>query len=191
MSLHEERGAMVVADVAALPPSPLVVAEGSTVPAWVVSNGAAPDAAIWLLPTPEFQRASLGARASRLASVLTETIEAEAREHGAPVLRVDGTTGIQALTAAVEAHFARMLAAGPSARSPAERQALLREANLAVVGQVRGYHARPWSEGDAEASVRTFLCECGDPACPLDVRASVADAAAGPVLAHGRPGEPG
>ena len=39
----------------------------------------------------------------------------------------------------------------------AERRALLREANAAIVAQVRGYYARPWAEGDAESVVREAL----------------------------------
>jgi hypothetical protein len=34
----------------------------------------------------------------------------------------------------------------------AERRALLREANLAIVEQVRGYFARPWATGDSEVA---------------------------------------
>jgi hypothetical protein len=60
MSLHRERGEMVIDDLHALPPAPLVVAEGSEVPAWVISRGLADvTRAIWLMPTPSFQRASL------------------------------------------------------------------------------------------------------------------------------------
>jgi hypothetical protein len=41
MSLHAERGPMVLDDLRALPDSPLVVAEGSTLPAQAVSSGIA------------------------------------------------------------------------------------------------------------------------------------------------------
>mgnify|MGYP001049043347 CR=1 FL=1 len=58
MSLHVERGPMVVEDVRALPPEPLVVAEGSTMPASLVPV----DRALWLLPTPELQRQRLEER---------------------------------------------------------------------------------------------------------------------------------
>jgi hypothetical protein len=65
MSLHAERGPMVLDDLRALPDSPLVVAEGSTLPAHAVSSGIADcSRAVWFLPTDEFQRALLvlGAR---------------------------------------------------------------------------------------------------------------------------------
>jgi len=58
MSLHRERGPMVVDDLAGLPDHPLVVAEGTTLPARAVD----PARSVWLLPTPEFQRARLDAR---------------------------------------------------------------------------------------------------------------------------------
>jgi hypothetical protein len=63
MSLHAERGPMVLDDLRALPRSPLVVAEGSTLPAQAVSSGiAGRSRAVWLLPTDDFQRALLEAR---------------------------------------------------------------------------------------------------------------------------------
>jgi len=46
---------------------------------------------------------------------------------------------------------------------------LAADGNEAVVAQVRGYHAPPWAEGDPEAVIRTFVCECGDPACEASV----------------------
>jgi hypothetical protein len=95
---------------------------------------------------------------------------------------VEDTTDV---AAAVEQRFAAALAAGPCARTHAERQALLREANAAIVAQVRGYHARPWATGDPDAVVRAFACECGDPACQADLELTVAAAAGGPALAAG------
>jgi hypothetical protein len=53
------------------------------------------------------------------------------------------------------------------------------------VAQVRGFFARPWAGGDAEEVERSFLCECGDPACAEDVETTVAAAAAAPVLTSG------
>lgn len=195
LSLHRDRGPMVVEDVRGLPASPLIVAEGSTVPPAIVTSGSA-DAtrALWLLPTLEFQRARLEEQGippgpTQLYLLLAAEIERDAREHGAPTLTVDGSRGVGAMTALVEARFADILSAGPRAKTVAERRALLREANDAIVAQVRGYHARPWAEGDAEAAVREFVCECGDPACEAVVEVAVGAfaraAKAGPVLAEG------
>jgi hypothetical protein len=185
LSLHHERGPMVVDDLLALPRSPLVVAEGSTLPAARVPPGAP---AVWLLPTREFQRARLDERGHgrgprELAFLLAETIEGEVNAAGVPSLVVDGTLDVEAIVAAVEELFAEPLARGPRAETAAERCALLREANESVVGQVRAYFARPWAEGDPDDVVRTFLCECGDSACVQTVEARVGAAADQPVLA--------
>jgi hypothetical protein len=191
MSLHAERGPMVLDDLCALPDSPLVVAEGSTLPAQAVSSGIADRSrAVWLLPTGDFQRDLLGARGTppgptALYLLLAEQIACEASEHGAPTLRLDGSLDLEATAAAVEELFAEALAEGPRAKTRAERRALLREANKAIVAQVRGYYARPWAEGDAESVVREFLCECGTTACHASVHVPVAAVVAGAVLAPG------
>ncbi len=83
----------------------------------------------------------------------------EASEHGAPTLTVDGSRDVEAMVAAVEELLAEALTDGPCAETPAERRALLREANEAIASQVRPYYARPWAEGDAESVVREFICE--------------------------------
>jgi hypothetical protein len=185
MSLHRERGAMVLDDLAALPPAPLIVAEGSPLPA----RAADPERSVWLLPTPDLQRARLAARATtggvaELYASLADVIAREAAEHALPTIAVDGTQGIEAMTAAVESRFAGAIAAGPRAETIAGRRALLREMNDDVVAQVRAYHARPWAEGDPEAVVRSFVCECGDPACEDEVDLTVGEAASAPALAH-------
>lgn len=62
MSLHRERGPMVIDDLRALRTSPLVVAEGSVLPASALSSGIADRSrAVWFIPTPDFQRATLTA----------------------------------------------------------------------------------------------------------------------------------
>lgn len=187
LSLHRERGPMVVDDLQALPRSPLVVADGSTLPAGAVRDRSR---AVWLIPTQEFQLARLDERVvSRgtrdLYRVLAETIDHEARAGGIPIVVVDGSESVEATVDAVERLFAGALAAGPRAETLLERQALLREANESVVAQVRGYFARPWASGDPEAVVRAFLCECGDTSCALEVETRVEVAAAGRVLAPG------
>ena len=187
MSLHRERGPMVVEDLTGLPRCPLVIAEGSTLPAGAVADRSR---AVWLMPTPDFQRALLDERGvargpRRLFSALAETIEREAREHGVRVLFMDGSRSADRTVAAVELLFEDALAEGPRAETVLERQALLREANEALAAQVRGYYARDWTEGDADNVVRSFLCECGDRRCDVNVETSVGAAAAAPVLAPG------
>jgi hypothetical protein len=191
MSLHVERGPMVVDDIRCLPDSPLLVAEGSTLPPAAVSSALAdPGRALWLIPTREFQLRQLAERGtppgpSRLYLLLGEVIERDAREHGVPMLEVDGSRGIAETVAAVEDRFAAALAAGPRTEGLAERRKLLRESNEAIAAQVRGYYARPWADGDAETVVREFICECGDAGCEASVDLPVGDLSAGPLLAPG------
>jgi hypothetical protein len=191
MSLHAERGPMVLDDLRALPDAPLVVAEGSTLPAQAISSGTADRSrAVWLLPTDDFQRALLGARSTppgptALYLLLAERIAREASEHGVPRLILDGSLDLEATVAAVEELFAEALAEGPRAETRAERRVLLREANEAIVAQVRGYYARPWAEGDAESVVREFLCECGSTGCYASVHVPVAAVMAGAVFVPG------
>lgn len=191
MSLHSERGPMIVDDLRALPSSPLIVAEGSPLPPQAVSSGIAdPSRAVWLIPTPGFHRAQLeksqlapGPR--ELSFVLAAEIEREAKEHAAPTLTVDGSHGIDETAVVLEERFADALAAGPSAETLTDRRALLREANAAIVAQVRGYYARPWAQGDADSVLRTFVCECGDTNCASTVDLAIGAFAVGPVLALG------
>ncbi|MEN3279941.1 MAG: hypothetical protein V7607_1081 [Solirubrobacteraceae bacterium] len=186
MSLHRERGPMVLDDLRALPAQPLVVAEGSPLPA---SGIADPARAVWLIPTPAFQRAQLAARgttggAAELYALLNEVITQEATEHSVPTLTIDGSRTIEETTRAVESLFSDAIAAGPRAKTLEERRALLREINEAIVAQVRGYYARPWSKGDPDAVVRAFVCECGDTTCEIDLELPVGEVATRPALAH-------
>ncbi len=195
LSLHRERGQMVIDDLRRLPTSPLIVAEGSPLaPAGVSSGVAERSRAVWLLPTPEFQRAQLEQRElprgpRELYLLLAEEIERQARKHAVPILDIDGSRDIDETVAAVERLFAEALAEGPRAETLDKRRALLREANTAIVSQVRGYFSRPWADGDADVVVREFLCECGDPACTASVRLTVGAVSASPALApsHHRP----
>lgn len=59
MSLHRERGRMIVDDLRELPASPLIVAEGTTVSSLAAGDRAR---AVWLIASPEFQRAQLDQR---------------------------------------------------------------------------------------------------------------------------------
>jgi hypothetical protein len=185
MSLHAERAPMVVEDVRRLPSSPLIVAEGTPVSAALIVDRAR---AVWLLPTRALQRSRLEERRlepgkMELYLLLAAELEREAREYAMPVVTVDPTSEVDEIVAAVEQRFADALAAGPRAETTGERRALLREANEAIVRQLRGYYGRPWVDGDADEVVRTFHCECGDPACVLVADVRVCHAAAHPVLA--------
>jgi hypothetical protein len=191
MSLRAERAPMVLDDLRALPVSPLILAEGSTLPAAAVSSGVAGRSrSVWLLPTAEFQEAQLAARRTRpgpatLYRLLRQVAEGDAREHGVVTLGVDGSRALPQMVSAVERLFRHALVMGPRAGTPAERRQLLREMNEAVVAQVRDYHARPWAAGEADLVEQLFVCECCEPECVADVRVAVGEAAPGPVLAAG------
>lgn len=191
LSLDRERGPMILDDVRRLPAAPLVVAEGTPLrPDLVAPVLSAPSRSVWLVLTPELHRARLescGARESAIqrSLLLSREIRERAIARGLPVLTVDGSVGIDDAVAAAEEILADALAAGPRVATLRERRLLLRQANAAIAAQVRGYLARPWAEGDPEAVVRMFLCECGDTACEASVEVAVGASAAGPVLAPG------
>ena len=82
MSLHRERGAMVVEDVGVLPNAPLVVAEGTVItPSCLPARARA----VWILPSADRQERQLLAgdgRSSALYRLLTEEIAPRSlREH--------------------------------------------------------------------------------------------------------------
>lgn len=191
MALHRERGFMVVDDINALPSAPLVIAEGSVLPAWAISEGIVEHScAVWLLPTPQFHQQQLVARGTvdgpaRLYKLLGPVIHDEAIAHGVTTITIDGSQGIDDIYAQVEQLFAEHLTAGPHANTLSERQQLLREMNEAVIAQVRGYYARPWATGDPDLAMNTFVCECGTPTCEESLTLTIGEATSGSLLAPG------
>jgi hypothetical protein len=185
MSLHRERGTMILDDLRALPTAPLTVVEGTP-----VTPAVAGEPAVWLLPTAEFQRAQLSGRrlnpgTATLYRLLADEIAREVAEHGRQVVVVDGRLGVVGTVRAVEHAFGSTLRAGPTATTADERRALLREANDAIVAQHRAYAARPWASPDALTVVRAFACECGRANCTVEIDLPVDAVGARPVLAVG------
>lgn len=177
MSLHRERGAMAVDDVHALPADPLIVAEGTCLTPSAVG---VTDCALWMLPSEEVQRArlderGLGANVADLYRLLVREIAGEVEEFGGQRLIVDGTHSIAETVAAVEEIFARQLADGPIAATVAERQALVRFSNRAIVVQYETGCARPWATADLRTLVRPFSCECGGVDCDELIELAIAD----------------
>lgn len=184
MALHHERGPMILDDVAELPAAPLTVVEGTP-----VTPAVAGEHAVWLLPTPEVQEERLARRdlpdgVRTLFRLLAREVAQEVAAHGRPVIVVDGRLGVDGTVAAVERAFGPALRDGPHATTDAERRALLRYANAAIVAQHRAFAARPWASAGALAAVRAFACECGRAGCLAEVDLPVR-AAAVPVLASG------
>ncbi len=190
MALQTERGSMVLEDLWAMPPSPLVLAEGSTLPAAAVGAGVEASRVVWLMPTEAFQEAQFTARRlgdgpAALYRLLRRRAEADVRAFGLRTVTVDGSRGLLETMASVEHLLSAGLAGGPHAVTLGDRRQLLREMNLAVVVQVQGYYGRPWASGTADGVRQVFVCECAGVECDLEVEATVADAAAAPVLAAG------
>ena len=159
MSLHRERGPMVLDDLRALPAAPLTVVEGTP-----VTPAVAGEHAVWLLPTPEVQEERLAGRGladgvRTLYRLLAREIGEEVAAHGGRVIVVDGRVGVDETVAAVERAFGAALRDGPRATTDAERRALLRYANAAdrrpaplVRGPVVGVARRAF--GGARVRVR-------------------------------------
>ena len=144
---------------------------------------------MWLLPTPAVQEERLARRdlpdgVGTLYRLLAREIAEEVAAAGRPVVAVDGWLGVDAAVAAVERVLGTALHDGPRATTAAERSALLRDANAAIVTQYRGFAARPWAPPDALAAVCAFACECGRVDCVAEVDLPVGTVSA-PVLAAG------
>ncbi|WP_327679085.1 AAA family ATPase [Streptomyces sp. NBC_00467] len=187
MSLHRERGPMILDDLRALPPAPLTVAEGTPVTPSITGAGAA---AVWLLPTPAVQEARLAERGlergqRELYRFLVREIAEEVEAYGGATVVVDGSGSVEDTLAEVGKHLAAALAEGPVARTAAGRGELLRYANRAVVSQYLAFFARPWAQGDPRTTVLAFACECGADGCEENVRLAVAAFPRSPVLAPG------
>jgi hypothetical protein len=185
LSLHAERGPMIVADVQALPAVPLTVVEGTPVTPAV----AGPDA-VWLVPTPAVQEARLDQRGvsggvRELYVRLAREIEREVTDAGVRTLPVDGTATVEETVGELEKLFADALTAGPVAGSPEERRELVRYANRAVVSQYTKALARPWTDGDIHTRSAAFECECADPECDVQLDVIIAEFPAAPLLAPG------
>jgi hypothetical protein len=198
MSLHAERGSMVLDDLHALPDSPLVLAEGSTIPAHAVSNGLADRSrAVWLIPTAEFQRSLLAARGTppgptALYLLLRDKIAREASEHGVPTLILDGSLDLEATVAAVEELFAEALAEGPRAETRAERRRCserrTRPSRRRFAGTTRGrgqrgMRSRSCASSSASAGTPPAMPACTFLSPPLPLERSSCLGIAGEVRA--------
>jgi hypothetical protein len=192
LEMNAERFRQMVDDVVDMPTSPLVVMEGTPLLPWLVENHLeSRQNAVWLLPTPEFQRARLLERttttwdetsdpqralANRVERALrvSEAIERAAQERGFTILRVDESRDLTSMQAAVEDAFAPVLARGPRAATEEERRAMRRAENETVLRQVRTYLERVPAAGSPERSAFPFSCECGTSSCGAQPLATIA-----------------
>jgi hypothetical protein len=183
LEMNAERFRQMVEDVLDMPTLPLVVMEGTPLLPWLVeAHLESRQNAVWLIPTPEFQRARLLERptttwaetsdperaiANRVKRELrvSEAIERAGRERGFTILQVDESRDLTSMQAAVEDAFAPVLARGPRAATEAERRAMRRAENETVLRQVRTYLERVPAAGSPESSAYPFSCECGSSGC--------------------------
>jgi hypothetical protein len=193
LEMNAERFRTMADDVLALPGSPLVVMEGTPLLPWLVEDYLeGTKNALWLIPTPEFQRERLLERSTvtwdetsdperALANRIerehrvTEAIERAADERGLTTLRVDGSRDLSRMQEAVEATFGPVLARGPSADTKDERQAMRRAENEIVLRQVRTYIERVPAAGTPESFVCPFSCECGESGCGAQPEMTIAE----------------
>lgn len=173
-----DRGPMIIDDLRALPSAPLIVAEGGPVTPQVAAVGGE---AVWLVPSRAAQAARLGQRHPDGApeAYLRSWDPIVEQLAGADVwtLTVDDLTVAETITE-VEHLFADRLAEGPTAKDPAQRRALIRYANQALVRQYTSPSSKPKVPGDPTKTSRVFDCECAAPTCSALVTLSISDAAA-------------
>jgi hypothetical protein len=169
-------------DLAVLPDVPTVV-EGPQILADLVPSG---DQAVFLDPTPEFQRAVLSRRpmpssdparalAARLVKdrLYADRVVVLALEHGFPVVEMDGSHD---LVAKVEAVL-------DIPEGGTDMRAIRRWENEAAAANIGAWLASP--EAPREHAGYAFACECGRPGCGETVQLTIAEFGAAPeVLAH-------
>ena len=180
----------VLEDLPSLPEQPAVLVEGPQVVPDLLPDGAR---AVFLLPTPEFQRANLSVRpmpssdparalANRLVKdrLYADRVAELARERGFTVIDVDGTEPPEAIRAQVEAEFGAFFAASVPVDLPGVR----RWENEKIARNVRAWIASADHRPSHEMPI-PFACECGRAGCCDRVELSLTAFDAGTeVVAH-------
>jgi hypothetical protein len=179
LAANAERCALMLEDLGRLPAAPAIVAEGTPLlPTLVAAVSADASRALWLIPSPEFERRALEARPTtsfdatsdpqrarenriRRELAVAAEIERQARERGFHVVRVDGTRDLPTVQRVVEDTFADALARLPRATTPEERFAIRRGENATVYAQLSTYLDRVPAAGTRDEVTFPFACECG------------------------------
>ncbi|HEY7421740.1 MAG TPA: hypothetical protein VH541_07000 [Gaiellaceae bacterium] len=180
----------VLEDLPSLPEQPAVLVEGPQVVPDLLPEDAL---AVFLIPTPRFQRTNLSARrmpssdparalANRLVKdrLYADRVAALARERGFTVIDVDGTKPPEEIRARVEEEFSTFLAAS----EPLDLSGVRRWENEKIVRNVRGWAASGDQRTSSEMTI-PFACECGRTGCceRVQLTLSAFDAAL-EVVAH-------
>lgn len=166
IAYSHERWSLVLADLAALPPSPGAIAEGPHLLPELVPEGAH---ALFLVPTDERVRTTREERGSRpnIADrdvLLAQQFRVGAEERGFPVLPVD-----RPLVEMIELVEARL----PALPRAVDRPAIRRFENDVLARQVRLY--RESGEAPAGDWPLPFACECDEAGCAETVELTLAE----------------
>lgn len=170
----------VLEDMPLLPEQPVVLVEGPQIVPDLLPEDAR---AIFLIPSPEFQRDVLVPRpmpssdperalANRLVKdrLYADRVAALARERGFTVFEVDGSLAPDDVLERVEAEFSDVLALN----DPVDLSEARRWENEKIASNVRAWHA----SGDhrsAEGMPVPFACECGRLGCAERVSLTLVD----------------
>jgi len=169
----------VLEDLPSLPEQPAVVVEGPQILPDLLPPAAH---AVFLLPTPEFQRAVLSPRpmpssdperalAARLVKdrLYADRVAKLARVRGFRVIEVDGSRRPEEIVEHVEEEFAALL----SASEPRELAAVRRWENENAARNLRAWIASGDLRAAGEAAF-SFACECGRLGCSARVELTLA-----------------
>ncbi len=182
----------VLEDVPKLPDQPLVLVEGPQILADLLPEDAH---AVFLIPTPEFQRSVLAPRpmpssdperalAARLVKdrLYAERVAALARERGSPVIEVDGSQGPDAIFQQVQSLFGRTL----SRNHPTDLAAVRRWENENTLRNVRSW-VGSGEHPSAAGLALPLACECGRIGCSARVSLTLREVEdpRKPILASG------
>jgi hypothetical protein len=182
----------VLEDLPTLPDQPLVLVEGPQILADLLPEDAH---AVFLIPTPEFQRGVLVPRpmpssdperalAARLVKdrLYAERVAALARERGFPVIEVDGSRSPDAIFQHVE----NLLGEPLSRNRPTDLGAVRRWENENILRNVRSWVGSGEHPSAAELAF-PLACECGRTGCSARVSLTVREVEdpRKPILASG------
>lgn len=166
--LRIDRAAMVLDDVAGLPDTPAVIAEGTDiVPSMVPRHSLA----VWLIADPTVracrtQQRGWGAGGGDVDMILERELHAELEQVSATVIDTSLHSGPRETLDHLETIAGDWLKQRPAARTRTERQALIREGNAAVIAQYRTGTARAGNTTGG-GLIRTYDCECGSVDCDV------------------------
>ena len=179
-----QRWRFVLDDLAALPERPAIVVEGPQILPDLVPPGAA---AVFLIPTPAFQRSILVTRplpaTADADQALENRIEKDrlygeqvsrlAAAHGFPVIPVDGSRSPTGVLAEIEGLFSSILSAAP-VPTRAEMRLARQWENGVVADNIWAWLGSAHVPPEAPATY-AFACECGRHGCATQVELPLAD----------------